>query len=140
MSIVETYHSQILKRPGLLNIPQSLIQILQFLINHTLRILSALDSLRLKRLNRLQLSAHIIRSGLESLELLLDGIDDGAVLELAAVLGEVDGGGLLGQLLELAAGIVVALFEGEEGGGCVAAEAELRRELGPVELEGCASL
>lgn len=139
-SSTSTYHSQILKRPRLLNIPQRLVQILQLLIDYTLRLLSALDSLRLKRLDRLQLPGHIVRSRLEGLELLLDGVDDGAVLELVAVLGEVDGGGLFRELGELAAGVVVALFEGEEGGGCVAAEAELGGQLGPVELEGCASL
>jgi len=54
--------------------------------------------------------------------------------------GEVDGLGLLGQDLDLAAGVIVALLEGLEGGGGVATEAELLANLGPVELEGCAAL
>jgi hypothetical protein len=54
--------------------------------------------------------------------------------------GEVDGLGLLGQDLDLAAGVIVALLEGLKGGGGVATEAELLANLGPVELEGCAAL
>jgi hypothetical protein len=54
--------------------------------------------------------------------------------------GEVDGLGLLGQDLDLAAGVIVALLEGLEGGGGVATEAELLANLGPVELKGCAAL
>lgn len=53
---------------------------------------------------------------------------------------EVDLGGLLLERLELAAGVVVALLEGVERGDRLAAEAERRRDLGPVELERCASL
>lgn len=55
-------------------------------------------------------------------------------------MGEVDGGGLLGQKLNLAAGILVALLEGLEGRDSLAAESQRAGDLGPVELEGCASL
>lgn len=55
-------------------------------------------------------------------------------------MGEVDGGRLLSQLLDLAAGVLVALLEGLEGGDGLAAEAQGRGDLDPVELESCASL
>ena len=50
-------------------------------------------------------------------------------------MGEVDRGGLLTQDLDLAAGILVARLEGLERGNRLAAEAERRDDLGPVELE-----
>lgn len=55
-------------------------------------------------------------------------------------MGEVDRGGLLGQLLDLAAGVLVALLEGLQRGDGLAAEAQGRGDLDPVELESCASL
>jgi hypothetical protein len=137
---ISTYHSEILKRPSLLNVPQRLLQILQLLINHGLGVLRALDSLGLERLDGLDLAAHVVRGRLEGLELLLDLVDDGRVLERAAVSGEVDRLRQLRQLLNLAAGVIVALLEGDEGVGCIAAQAELAGQLGPVELESCASL
>jgi len=48
--------------------------------------------------------------------------------------GEVDGLGLLGEDLDPAARVVVALFEGLESLGRAAFEAEFLREGGPVEL------
>jgi hypothetical protein len=120
-----TYHSQILKRSRLLNIPECLLQIFELLVNHTLGLLSTLDGLHFERLNRLNLAAHIVRRRLEGLELLLNIVNDGRVLQLATVRCEVDGLGQLGQLLEFAAGVVVALFEGDEGVSCVPAKAEL---------------
>jgi hypothetical protein len=62
------------------------------------------------------------------------------VLEDGSVGGEVDGGGLLRELLDLAAGVLVALLEGLEGGNGLATEAERAGDLGPVKLESCASL
>jgi hypothetical protein len=70
----------------------------------------------------------------------LDLVDDGLVLEDTAVVGEVNGLGLLGQDLDLAAGIIVALLERLKRGGSLAAEAEGGRNLGPVELESGAAL
>ena len=78
--------------------------------------------------------------GLEGAKLLLDGVDDGLVLEDAAVVLEVDRLRLLREDRHFAARIVVALLEGLQGGGRVAFEAQLRAELGPVELEGGAAL
>ena len=55
-------------------------------------------------------------------------------------MGEVDLRGLLLEGLELAAGVIVALLEGVERGNSLAAKAERRGDLRPVELERCASL
>jgi hypothetical protein len=54
--------------------------------------------------------------------------------------GEVDGLGLLGQDLDLAAGVVVALLEVLERSSGLAAKAERGRNLGPVDLESGAAL
>lgn len=56
--------------------------------------------------------------------MVLELIDDGRVLQDAAVVAEVNGLGLLGQDLDLAASLVVALLESLERGGGLAAEAE----------------
>lgn len=53
---------------------------------------------------------------------------------------EVDGLGLLGKDLNLAARIVVTLLEGLESGGRLAAEAERAGHLGPVDFESGAAL
>ena len=47
---------------------------------------------------------------------------------------------LLLELGELAAGVIVALLEGDEGVGSLALEGELLGELGPVELDCCVAL
>jgi hypothetical protein len=135
-----THHSQVSKRPGLLDVLQSLLQIAQFLVYDALGLLCALESLCLKCLNRLDLPAHIVCLGLESAELLLDVVDDGLVLEDAAVVLEVDGLRLLGEDGDLAARVVVALLELLESGSSVALKAQLRADLCPVKLEGGASL
>jgi hypothetical protein len=54
--------------------------------------------------------------------------------------GEVDGRGLLGQLLNLAARVLVALLEGLEGRDGLAAKSQRAGDLDPVELQSCASL
>jgi hypothetical protein len=72
--------------------------------------------------------------------LLLDVVDDGLVLEDAAVVLEVDGLRLLGEDGDLAARVVVALLELLESGSSVALKAQLRADLCPVKLEGGASL
>jgi hypothetical protein len=137
---VYTHHSQIGKWPGLLDVLQGHLQVAQFLVHDGLGLLGALDSLRLECLDRLDLPVHIVCLGLESVELLLDVVDDGLVLEDAAVVREVDGLGLLGEDGNFAARIVVALLEGLESGSSVAFEAQLRADLCPVELEGGAAL
>jgi hypothetical protein len=138
--MMSTYHCELIKRPRVLNVGQSLLQVRQLLINHNLRLLRALHSLGLESLNSLDLPVYIICGGLEGREALLDFVDDGGVLEVGAVVREVDGLGLLGEDGDLAARIVVALLEVLEGRGRVAFETELGGQLGPVELEGGAAL
>ena len=128
------------ERPGVLNVLQCLLKVAQLLVDNGLSLLSALDGLGLEGLDGLDLPVYVVGLGLEGGELLLDIVDDGLVLEDGAVVREVDGLGLLGQHGNLAAGIVIALLEGLKGCGCVAFEAELLTNLGPVELEGCAAL
>jgi hypothetical protein len=94
----------------------------------------------LERFNAPDLLVHIVGFRLERLEVLLDLVDDLGVVEDGAVLLEVDGGGLLLQLLETAAGVVVAFLEVGEGGGRCAAEGELGWEFRPVEFGCCSGL
>jgi hypothetical protein len=129
-----TYHCQILKRSRALDVLQCSLQILQFLLHHSLCLLSGLDSSCLEALNSLDLSCNVHLLDLVAVDALLDLINDGAVLELAAVGAEVDGGGLRLEDLELTARIVVALFEGQKGVQGVALEAESGGEAGPVDL------
>lgn len=93
-----------------------------------------------KSLNGLDLPANIISRWLEGVELLLDVIDDGRVLENRAVVREVDGLGLLGEDGHFAARIIIALLEGLKGSSSVTTQTELGSKLGPVELEGGAAL
>ena len=135
-----THHSQVREWPGVLDVLQRLLQIAQLLVHDALGLLGALESLCLEGLNCLDLPAHVVGLGLESAELLLDVVDDGLVLEDAAVVLEVDGLRLLGEDGDFAARIVVALLEGLESGSSVALEAQLRADLCPVELESGAAL
>jgi hypothetical protein len=54
--------------------------------------------------------------------------------------GEIDLLRLLGEHLNPATGILVALFEGLEGRDCLTTEAEVIGDCLPINLEGCASL
>ena len=62
------------------------------------------------------------------------------VLQSRAVLAEIDGLSLGGEQVDLAAGVVVAFFEGLEAGGRLALEAEGGGDFGPVEFEGRGAL
>jgi len=135
-----THHSEILKRSRSFDVLERLLQILQLLIDLALGLLSGLDGLRLEGLNRLDLSVDIVLLWLESAELLLEVVDDGLVLEHAAVVREVDSLWLLGQKLHLATGVVVALLECYESVGGISFEAELAAQAGPVDFGGCAAL
>jgi hypothetical protein len=135
-----TYDSQVGEWPGILDVLQCLLEVAQLLVHDGLGLLGALHGLGLESLNGLDLASYIVCLGLEGVELLLDVVDDGLVLEDAAVVAEVDVLGLLGEDGDFAARIVVALLEGLEGGGGLALEAQLRAELRPVELEGSAAL
>lgn len=72
--------------------------------------------------------------------MVLELVDDSLVLQDAAVVGEVDLLGSLGEDLNLAAGIVIALLEALEGGRGLAAEAQGAGDLDPVDLECGATL
>jgi len=135
-----TYHSELIKRPRLLNILQCCLQILQLQINTSLGRLGILHSLCLKSLNRLNLSPNIVCRRLERIEMLLNLVNNGLVLQNRTVVCEVDFGGLLGELGYSATGILVALLEGLEGGGGLAAKTEGGGDFNPVELERCTSL
>ena len=118
----DTYHSEILKRPGRLNVLQRCLQITDLRIDSALGLLRALHSLCLESLDGLDLPAHIVLLDLEAVDLLLNIVDDGGVLEEGAVVGEVDFLGLFGEKLNPAARVVVALFECDEGVGGAATE------------------
>ena len=132
--------SEVRERPGVLDVLQGLLEIAELLVDNGLGLLGALDGLGLESLDGLDLPVYVVGLGLEGVELLLDVVDDGLVLEDGAVVREVDVLGLLGEDGDLAAGVIVALLERLEGSGGVSLETELLGQLGPVELEGCAAL
>ena len=131
---------EVLEGAGRLDVGERLLQVLELQVDLVLGGLGVLDGLDLEDLDGLQLAGEVVGGGLEGVEALLDLVDDGLVLEHGAVLGEVDGGRLLGEELHLAADVVVALLEGLEADHRLAAQAEGRGDLGPVDLESCASL
>lgn len=137
---VKTYDSELVKWPGSLNVLQSLLQATQLSLNLALGLLSGLDSLSLKGVNSLQLTANVVGSRLEALEVVLDLVDDGLVLEDLAVVGEVDCLREFRQNLDLATRIIVTLLEGLQGSRGLAAEAQRGGDLGPVDLESGAAL
>lgn len=133
-------NGELVKRPGLLDVLERGSEVLELQVDGLLGGLCVLDGLDLEGLDSLDLAGDVVGGGLEGLEALLDLVDDGLVLEDGAVVGEVDGGGLLRELLDLAACVLVALLEGLQGGDGLAAEAQGLGDLDPVELESCASL
>ena len=135
-----THHSEVLEGPGSLNVLKSLLEVLELSVDLGLGLLGALDSLGLVGLDGLDLAVDVVLLDLEGVELLLDVVDDGGVLQDGAVVGEVDLLGLLGQDLDLAARVIVALLEGLEGLGGAATEAEFGAQVGPVDLGGGAAL
>lgn len=135
-----TYDGELIERAGVLDVLQGLLQILELHIDTALGLLSVLDGLSLEGLNGLDLAGDIVGDWLEALEVLLYRIDNGLVLQDRAVVGEVDGGWLLLKSRKLAAGILVALLEGVEGGDSGSTESEVRGDCCPVKLESCATL
>jgi hypothetical protein len=135
-----THNSEVLEGPGSLDVLKSLLKVLELSVDLELGLLGALDSLGLVGLNGLDLAVDVVLLDLEGVELLLDVVDDGGVLQDGAVVGEVDSLGLLGEDLDLAARIIVALLEGLEGLGGGATEAEFGAQVGPVDLGGGAAL
>lgn len=135
-----TYNSEVLERPGSLNVLERLLEVLEGHVDLVLGSFGVLDGLNLEGVDGLELARDVVGGGLEGGEALLDLVDDGLVLEDGAVVGKVDLGRLLGQLLNLAPHVVVALLESLERGGRLATETQGRGDLGPVDLESCASL
>ena len=135
-----THHSEVLEGPGSLDVLKSLLKVLELSVDLGLGLLGALDSLGLVGLDGLDLAVDVVLLDLEGVELLLNVVDNGGVLQDGAVVGEVDLLGLLGQDLDLAARIIVALLEGLEGLGGGATEAEFGAQVGPVDLGGGAAL
>jgi hypothetical protein len=135
-----TYDSEVLEGTGSLDVLEGLLEVNKLGLNLALGLLGVLDGLGLESIDGLQLAADIVGSGLEGLEVVLDLVDNSLVLEGLAVVGEVDGLGLLGQDLDLAAGIIIALLESLQGGGGLAAQTEGAGHLGPVDLESGAAL
>lgn len=132
-------HSELIEWPGGLDVLEGLLKAAELGLNLALGLLSALNSLGLESLDSLQLTGNIVGGGLEGLELVLDLVDNGLVLQDLAVVGEVDGLGLFGQKLNLATGIVVPLLESLERGSGLAAEAERAGHLDPVNLKSGAA-
>ncbi len=69
-----------------------------------------------------------------------DLIDYSSIVEDAAVVLEVDGLGLRAEHVDFPARVIVALFEGLEGGRCLAFEAEGGGDFGPIEFQGSGAL
>jgi hypothetical protein len=137
---IYTHHSEVLERPGSLDVLQRRLEVLELSIDLDLGLLGALNSLGLVGLDGLDLAVDVVLLDLEGVELLLNVVDDSGVLQDGAVVGEVDLLGLLGEDLDLAARIVVALLEGLQGLGGGSTEAEFGAQVGPVDLRGGAAL
>lgn len=133
-------HGGLVPRSCTLNVIQRLLQTPQLDRDLLLGLFRILNSHLLEALDRFNLLADIVGFGLERLEVLLDLVDHGRVLQYRAVVREVDAGGLLGEHLNPAASIVVSLLEVCERGGSAAAEAELGADFAPVELRNRACL
>lgn len=125
---------------GTLDVVQGLLQAPQLHLHLGLCLFSILERNLLEAFDGLDLLVHVVRLGLEILEVLLDLVDDGRVLQDRSVVAKVDGRWLLGQDLYSAAGIVVSLLEIGKRSRRAAAEAELRGDFAPVELQCCARL
>lgn len=136
----KTYHSELVEGTSGLNVLQGLRQATELSLDLALGLLGVLHSLGLESVNGLQLAVDVVGGGLEVLEVVLELVDDSLVLQDAAVVGEVDLLGSLGEDLHLTAGVIVALLEGLEGGCGLAAEAQGAGDLDPVDLECGATL
>ena len=136
----KTYDGELIKWPGSLDILQSLLQVHQLGLDATLGLLGRLDGLSLKGIDGLELTSNVVGGRLEGLEVVLNLVNDGLVLEGLAVVRKVDGLGLLGQHGYFAAGVIVALLEGLEGCGGLAAKSQGAGDFGPVDFESGATL
>lgn len=121
-----TYHSELVERPGGLNVLQSLLQLRNFLIYDALGLLRILHGRGLKFTDGFEGLVDVVGLWRELLVRLFNLCNDVLVLQDASVVREVD---LLRCILkrgDLAARIFVALLEGLELGGSRALETEGR--------------
>lgn len=135
---MEVLKGELVKGSGGLNVGEGGLKVSELLLDGGGGLLSVGESLGLKGLDGLELLGDVVGDGLEVLVGGLDLVDNVLVLEGAAVGGEVDLGGLGGEVEELLAGLVIALAEGVEGGDGGASESEGGDNLGPVDLDGSA--
>lgn len=139
INLQNTYHSEFVERPRGLDVGESGLEVLELEVDLLLGGLGVADGLDLEGVDGLELALDVVGGGLEVLEAALDLVDDGLVLQDGPVVGEVDGRGLLRQRLQAAPRRLVALLEGLQRRRRLAPQAQRRRHLDPVELEGCAS-
>lgn len=139
INLQNTYHSEFVERPRGLDVGEGGLEVLELEVDLLLGGLGVADGLDLKGVDGLELALDVVGGGLEVLEAALDLVDDGLVLQDGPVVGELDGRGLLRQRLQAAPRRLVALLEGLQRRRRLAPQAQRRRHLDPVELEGCAS-
>lgn len=139
INLQNTYHSEFVERPRGLDVGEGGLEVLELEVDLLLGGLGVADGLDLEGVDGLELALDVVGGGLEVLEAALDLVDDGLVLQDGPVVGEVDGRGLLRQRLQAAPRRLVALLEGLQRRRRLAPQAQRRRHLDPVELEGCAS-
>lgn len=109
------YHCQILERPRCLNILQCFVQFPQLSIDLALGLLSTLYGLCLESFDSLELPVDVVCRWLELLEVLLNLVDHGGVLEGVAEMLEVDGLRHVAELIDLSSRVIVAFLKGREG-------------------------
>lgn len=135
----EEANGEVLERTRLLDVVQRSLEVPELLVNLLGSLLGAYDlcfqtvtpisptiprrfingkntnGLGFERFDGLDVSADVVCHGLERLENALSLIDDSLVLNQRAVLGDVDGGGLGGQLVVDTESLGVSLAESLEG-------------------------
>ena len=135
-----TYQSEVLPRPRVLDVAERLLEVLELDADLLLGLFGVLDGLDLERLDGAHLALDVVRFGLERLEVVLNLVDDTLLLEQRPVLLEVNLLRLFRQQLQPSARVVVALLERLQGRRRLSPEPERAADLGPVDLQGCASL
>jgi hypothetical protein len=127
-------------RSGALDVAQGLLQTAELDLHLLLGLFGVAGGDLFEFVDGSQLLGDVVAGRLEGLEVALDLVDHGLVLQQRPVVAKVDRLGLFGQRLDLAAGVIVAFLEGGQGAGGVAAKSELGAEFAPVELGGCPRL
>lgn len=127
-------HGQLVERSGALNILQSGLQLFDLLQNRLLGQLGVLNGLLLEDVNSLQSLGHIVSDWLESLDSLLNLINNALVLQHLSVVSKVNVEGLTGQFKVLLLGLVVSLLESSQAGRSLASQSQGRDDVSPVQL------